>query len=129
MKSQYSTVLKASIPLALFIAGGIYLRNTLVPKSDYNPRFIETPSCILTDADRDGDVDIIQPKNQPPLRKYVASDMVQFLKDKGDTFIDYMHLPAPITSELQDSANKVLKGEESDFEKLLEKAEIERWRK
>jgi hypothetical protein len=117
MKDIYKTPIKAGISFLIGICGLIYINNADFPKSTYNPNVKIFSTYTLTDADRDGDVDSIKPKDKKP---FVAREMVPYLKNiGGETFIDYMgYLPRPIPSELQDLANGTLNGTQDP--KLLE---------
>ena len=117
MKKEHSILLRACIPLVVAIGGILYLRN-MPAVSLYKPTEMKTSTYTLIDADSDGDVDAITPKGRP---SFVAPDMVQYIKDNGDTFIDYMGRPAEIPPHIQESANKTLRGEQdpSQLEKEL----------
>ena len=111
--------LKASfIAFTIGVGGFVWLSYQPRIERNYNPLEVRTPTAAIIDADRDGDVDIIERKDRGTL---VADDMVDWLSNNApnSTFIS---LCPRINSELQEAANKRLQGEDGgNFERILAK--------
>jgi|SRR3989344_5040321 len=106
MRKEYSILLRTAIPLIVAVGGYYVLSSMPAQKSSYNPEVLQAESYRLVDADRDGDVDLIEPKDRG---KLVASDMIDWIRDNvpNQHFISQCQR---ITPELQQSANRTLKG-------------------
>jgi hypothetical protein len=112
MRKEYDQILRAGVGFAFAIAGLIYLRSS--PHYAPKPVEMKTSNYTLIDADRDGDIDIIKRKDK---RDLIDPTMIPWLKDHGNTFIDYMHQPPQITPEMKKIANDIFQGKE-DAKKL-----------
>ena len=119
-----SIVPRAAIGFGLGIAGIIYVIR--MPKAQkISPTEIRAPAYSLIDADRDGDVDkIIDQRNPQNPIIYVAPNIVEWFKNNGQTFIDYMGTPQAPSLKLQEVANFVLRGE-ADSRSLEQELELE----
>ena len=106
MDKRYSTVLRASIPLAVYILGGIYLSRDNQKVEQYNPRETRTANYMLIDADRDGDVDAIIPNGGRPL---VDPEMKVYIQ-ANDRFFDMYGFSVDLPKELQESATRTMNG-------------------
>jgi|SRR3989344_5499421 len=107
MKKEYATLLRASIPMAVAILGGLYLRNN--PNiSNYNPKTMATQNYTLTDADQDGDVDVVDFKTKKGNRKiFVAKDTVNYIKEE-DKFFDMYGFAKELPIDIQNTATKTM---------------------
>ncbi len=118
-KDIHYNVKSSTLAFAIGIGGLIYLKSLPEPpRKPYNPLEVSAPTYKLIDADRDGNVDIIERKDGGML---VAQGMENWLRENipGATFIS---MCPRISPQLQEAANKRLQGDDSGtFEKLLDK--------
>ncbi|MEK6894211.1 MAG: hypothetical protein AABX10_01995 [Nanoarchaeota archaeon] len=118
----------ASIAAVVSLAGLIAIK--YIPESQrIEPIKVEGLNYTIIDGDRDGDVDKIIDLRKPqnPVA-YVTEDMVEWFKDNGETFIDYISRPPIPTPQLLETANAILRGNSDTglLEKQLEELEVRR---
>ena len=81
---------------------------------------VEIGNLVITDADRDGDADLVTLKDQPEVRGFVAPGMDPYLRSSNPTF-NLMGMMRQLSPELQRSASRVLynSGDASELERQL----------